>query len=326
MPRVARLDMPGLLQHVIVRGIEKRDIFLDDRDRELFLERFSKLLQETETACFAWAVMPNHVHLLLRPNLSKLANIMRRLLTGYAITFNYRHQRVGHLFQNRYKSIVCEEDPYLLELIRYIHLNPLRAGLVKDMQELDIYPWSGHAVIMGTREVPGQQTIDVFALFGKRMKQAQQNYRDFVADGISQGRRDELVGGGKRRSVKMKGKLSEAEVFDERVLGSADFINCLRQEEELSKRLQSAMTIEVLIRRAASFFGVNPEALQLRKRTKDLSDVRSVICYFAVREMGHNGAEVAKALKISRAGVSVAAVRGEKIIQKRKDIRNIVLE
>src|SRR5512136_676836 len=114
MPRTARIDIPGLLQHVIVRGIERSDIFLDDDDRALFLERFSKLLVETGTECIAWALMTNHFHLLLRPQSTKLSFIMRRLLTGYAVVFNRRHNRSGHLFQNRYKSIVCEENPYLL--------------------------------------------------------------------------------------------------------------------------------------------------------------------------------------------------------------------
>ena len=81
---------------------------------------------------------------------------MRRLLTGYAIHFNLRHRRSGHLFQDRYKSIVCEEDPYLLELVRYIHLNPVRAGLVKDVGGLDRYPWSGHSVLLGKRVMQGQ--------------------------------------------------------------------------------------------------------------------------------------------------------------------------
>mgnify|MGYP002154995327 CR=1 FL=1 len=143
MPRAARLDITGLLQHVIVRGIEKRDIFLDDEDRQAFLIRFSKLLQETETDCLAWGLLSNHAHFLLRLKRTKLAILMRRLLTSYAVHFNLRHQRSGHLFQNRYKSIVCEEDPYLLELVRYIHLNPLRTDLVKEIRELDSYPWSG---------------------------------------------------------------------------------------------------------------------------------------------------------------------------------------
>ncbi|MFZ3208558.1 MAG: transposase, partial [Geobacteraceae bacterium] len=108
MPRHARLDIPGLLQHVIVRGIERRDIFLDDQDRQSFIDRFSTLLHKTNTECLAWALMTNHFHLLLCPRQVKLAIFMRRLLTGHAVTFNQRHRRAGHLFQNRYKSIVCE--------------------------------------------------------------------------------------------------------------------------------------------------------------------------------------------------------------------------
>ena len=136
MPRKARLDIPGLLQHVIVRGIERRKIFLDDDDRSLFLNRFSSLLEETETECFAWALIPNHFHLLIKCNKIKLSSFMRRLLTGYAINFNHRHNRAGYLFQNRYKSIVCDIDSYLYELVRYIHLNPIRARIVPDISSL----------------------------------------------------------------------------------------------------------------------------------------------------------------------------------------------
>ena len=154
MPRQARIDAPGALHHIIARGIERRKIFLDDDDRENFLERLGSLVAGSGTQCLAWALIPNHFHLLLRTELAPLSKVMRRLMTGYAVTFNRRHKRSGHLFQNRYKSIVCEEDPYLLELIRYIHLNPLRASLVKDLKELDKYPWSGHSVILGRRKNP----------------------------------------------------------------------------------------------------------------------------------------------------------------------------
>jgi len=149
MPRQPRLDAPGLLQHVMARGIERRKIFLDDNDRESFLERLAIILEETQTQCYAWAFIPNHFHLLLRTGPTPLSKLMRRLMTGYAVTFNKRHKRSGHLFQNRYKSIICQEDPYLLELIRYIHLNPLRAKLVQDLKELDKYPWTGHSAILG---------------------------------------------------------------------------------------------------------------------------------------------------------------------------------
>ncbi|MFH1628587.1 MAG: transposase, partial [Pseudomonadota bacterium] len=154
MPRQARLDAPGLLQHVMARGIERREIFKDDIDRRSFLDRLAVILEETQTQCYAWALIPNHLHLLLRTTQAPLPTVMRRLMTGHAVTFNRRHRRAGHLFQNRYKSIVCEEDNYLLELTRYIHLNPLRAGLVKDLKELDKYPWAGHSAIIGKCDNP----------------------------------------------------------------------------------------------------------------------------------------------------------------------------
>ncbi len=151
MPRQPRLDIPYVLHHVIVRGIERRDIFADDSDKERFIARLSALLTQGSMKCFAWSLMSNHFHLLLKPSTVSLSETMRCLLTGYAVYFNRKYQRSGHLFQNRYKSILCEEEPYFLELVRYIHLNPLRAGLVADMAGLDHYPWSGHAVLLRNR-------------------------------------------------------------------------------------------------------------------------------------------------------------------------------
>ncbi|MCX6984184.1 MAG: transposase, partial [Lentisphaerae bacterium] len=99
-----------------------------------------------------YVIMPNHLHLLAKSGNQSLSQSMRRLLIGYVINFNRRHKRYGHLFQNRYKSIICEEDPYLLELARYIHLNPVRAGMVKGLRELRDYPWTGHGVIIGRQK------------------------------------------------------------------------------------------------------------------------------------------------------------------------------
>jgi REP element-mobilizing transposase RayT len=148
MPRGARLDAPGTLHHVMVRGIEGMAIVQDDADRQRFVDRLGLVAGATGTTVYAWSLMSNHAHLLLRSGASGLSTFMRKLLTGYATTYNRRHRRHGHLFQNRYKSIVCEEEPYFLRLVSYIHLNPLRAGLVGSMEELDRYPWSGHAVLL----------------------------------------------------------------------------------------------------------------------------------------------------------------------------------
>jgi putative transposase len=143
MPRQARLDAPGTLHHVMIRGIGGTNIFADDKDREHLLSQAGKIGTATDTRVLAWARMDNRVHLLLFSGLSGLPRFMRRPLKGYAVWFNRRHQRSGHLFQNRYKSIVCEEDRYLLELVRYIHLNPLRSHAVGNLEELDWHRWSG---------------------------------------------------------------------------------------------------------------------------------------------------------------------------------------
>jgi len=313
MPRSARLDIPGILQHVIVRGVEGRDIFLDDNDRQAFLDRFSALLAKMNTECLAWSLMRNHVHMLLRPSAGNLGQFMRRLLTGYAVTFNLRHHRSGHLFQNRYKSIICEEDPYLLELVRYIHLNPLRVGAVKDISVLKVYPWSGHGVLMGSRTLPGQDIDEVLGYFGKRMGTARKNYQSFVEEGIAQGQREELRGGGLARVLKLAGN-QQLTVYDDRVLGSGEFVERLQQEKELSGKLASRIPLAALIDLVAKISGTKPQKLRERGRQTDVADAKGVICYVGVRRLGYNGEQVAMALGITRSGVCRGASRGAEAI------------
>ena len=121
----------------------------------------------TNTSIYAWALLTNHAHILLRSSEIGLSGFMRRLLTGYAISYNRRHRRWGHLFQNRYKSIICDEDAYFTELVRYIHLNPLRAKLVKSLTQLDRYRWSGHGVFMGKIKNEWQYPNYVLRWFGQ---------------------------------------------------------------------------------------------------------------------------------------------------------------
>ena len=139
----------GALHHVIIRAIERQAIFKDDIDRDDFLDRVDSLFVDSSTPLLCLVTDDQPTHLLIRTANAPLATLMRRLLTGYAIAFNRRHRRHGQLFQNRYKSILCQEDAYLLELTRYIHLNLLRAGIVDDLDGLDGYRYSGHSVIMG---------------------------------------------------------------------------------------------------------------------------------------------------------------------------------
>jgi putative transposase len=145
MPRKARIDAPGALHHIIARGIERGKIFKDDLDRNNFLERFGTIVLETDTRCYAWALIPNHFHLLLKTGGVPIATVMRRLLTGYAGFYNRRYRRTGHLFQNRYKSILCQEDVYLKEKLRYSRkaMNAfwVTANLLKECYRLPRSNW-----------------------------------------------------------------------------------------------------------------------------------------------------------------------------------------
>lgn len=201
MPRFSRIDAAGVLHHVIVRGIERRRIFRDNQDRDDLLNRLEALLPETRTACYSWALIPNHAHFLLRTGTAPPATLMRRLLTGYAVTFNRRHMRHGQLFQNRYKSIVCQEDIYFMEPVRHIHLNPVRAGLVSDLNGLNSYPYCGHSALMGSLERSWQSNDYVLRHFGKSVRSARNAYIRYLEAGDDQGHREDLIGGGLLRSL-----------------------------------------------------------------------------------------------------------------------------
>ena len=147
MPRGPRVDFPGAVHHVYARGIEKRNIFLHDPDRIFFLEKVGANLPRWGIQCYAWVLMPNHFHLLLRSAEGRLPSFMRCLMTVYSKYFNEKHNRVGHLFQNRYKSPIIGKTAYFREVVRYIHLNPLRSGIVRSVEELEDYLWTGHRKI-----------------------------------------------------------------------------------------------------------------------------------------------------------------------------------
>jgi putative transposase len=134
MPRLARLDAPGVLHHIIIRGIERGKIFRNDQDKDNFIDRLASILPATQTACYGWALMSNHAHFLFRSGTDGISNVMQRLLTGYAIWFNRKYQRHGQLFQNRYKSIICQEDLYFKELVRYIHFFQRGAKTVRTLK------------------------------------------------------------------------------------------------------------------------------------------------------------------------------------------------
>lgn len=324
MPRKARIDAPGALHHIMARGIAKSKIFIDAKDRRNFLSRLGSILTETDTPCYAWALMPNHFHLLLRTGTVPISTIMRRLLTGYALFHNRRHTRHGHLFQNRYKSILCQENTYLLELVRYIHLNPIRANIVKDIKHLDKYPYSGHSAILGNTNNSWQEIDKILGLFHEKRYMARRYYRNFVQKGIAQGKRPDLIGGGLVRSVggwsalRSLRQTGNYQKGDERILGDGDFVeNALMAANEAMERkyaLQAqGIDLDKIANRVAKLLAIEIEEVWASGKYRNIINARSLMCYWAVRELGISMAFLSKRLNISIPAVSKSVVRGEKI-------------
>ncbi|MBN2107856.1 MAG: transposase [Deltaproteobacteria bacterium] len=325
MPRVARLDAAGVLNHVIFRGIERRKIFRSAADKDWFVQRLGQLLSATRTSCYAWALMDNNVHLLLRTGDESLATLMRRLLTGYAGYFNREHGRHGQLFQNRYKSIICQEDIYLKELVRYIHLNPFRAGMVKSLQKLRSYAYSGHSALLGEKNYDWQQAGYVLELFGKRVQRAREQYEQYVAEGVEQGRKPELVGGGLIRSMggweavkKLRLKGQDRVKGDVRILGEGEFVEQVLASagEKFSRAYEfrrQGYDIDKVEQRAAEELGLPVAEIRKSGRERHRTAARSLAIYWAVRELNIPGVALAKRYGLTQSAVVHASRRGEEI-------------
>jgi len=327
MPRQSRIDAPGALHHIIGRGIAQRAIFEDDQDRSDFIDRLSTIVKESETCCYAWALIPNHFHLLLRTGNVPLATVMRRLLTGYAITYNLRHRRWGHLFQNRYKSILCQEEPYFLELVRYIHLNPLRADIVNDMEQLDTYGFCGHSIIMGKKRNDWQDSEAVLSRFGTGKGWPRRKYHEFVFQGIEQGKRSDLTGGGLVRSVggwSVAKELRKAKGYvkgDERILGDGDFVDqVLRDAEDAlsrgNKLKAEGMNVEKVAERVVRLFAMKAGEVWSSGKNRKIVQGRSLLCYWAVKELGETMTSMARRLNISVTAVGKSVARGDTLAKK----------
>lgn len=194
MARPLRVEYPGALYHVIARGNAKQAIFLDDKDRQKFLYWLKKAVETHNIVCHAYCLMNNHYHLLIETPDANLSTTMRDLNGNYTQWFNAKYERVGHLFQGRYKAFVIEKETYLLEVARYIVLNPVRAGLVGYPKR---WKWSSYRATVGTTKKPEWLFCDaILALFSQTKRNAQRRYRQFVDGGIdSQDPYDQVTNG-----------------------------------------------------------------------------------------------------------------------------------
>ncbi|MFV2058962.1 MAG: helix-turn-helix domain-containing protein, partial [Thiohalomonadales bacterium] len=289
-------------------------------DKQDFLSRLALLLKELRFDCMAWALMSNHYHLLIRVSEEPLSHLMRRLLSGYGTTYNLRNKRSGYVFQNRYKSILCDADDYFLELVRYIHLNPIKAKIVKDINELNTYPWTGHSAIMHKNSNDWQNTDEVLLQYSVQKAAARRRYSAFISDGITE-KLGDMSGGGLIRSyggwqeISKLQKSHEARIGDERILGDSDFVEQAikndetKLEEELLLK-QKGWDLEKLVKYVCQYFDVTQDQISTKGRDNTISYAKSVICYLGNVRLGISSTQLGARLNISQSSVSRSVKRG----------------
>lgn len=318
MPRQARIDIAGQIYHVMARGIERRAIFLGDDDRADLRERVRLWLNNSGAKCLAWCFMPNHFHLLLLRGIRPLSGIMRHIMTGYAVNFNMKHRRTGHLFQNRYKSIICSEENYLREAAPYIHLNPLRGGLVGSLEELKNYRWCGHASALASFNDGILDRRELLAHYGPVERGAAEEYFRAVLERAADG------GGGGFWETGLPPRAGDVPVpaargggrthVDSRILGGPDFVESVlkaagEEREELRGRAEVLAEVERIT-------GIRKAEIFRHSHEKGPSRARALYCYICVRDAGSGGGELMRELGITSSAVSKLVVKGRALLEK----------
>jgi len=295
--RRPRIHFTGALYHVISRGNRRQGIFRDEKDFKRFLVYLSHCKVRFRFRLYAYALMENHVHLLLEVQKTPLSRIMQSLLFRYTQYFNRRYWEVGHLFQGRYKAIVCDKDAYLLELVRYIHLNPVRARVVKAPED---YEWTGHLSYLTKRE---EELIDdglVLDQFGRDRSSATRRYRTFVAEGITGGHETKYY-----------------QVKDQRYLGEDAFVERVQTERNEPEDWVYEIPLETISREVARAIGGEDELCSAR-RGRQGSRGRGMVAYLARSIAGYRVKEIADHFRRSSVTVSEAITKVEDLL--RKDI------
>ncbi len=312
MPRKNRIDFPGALHHIIARGIDRKSIFKAQEDKDHFLQRLKKLLEESDFKVYAWCIMENHFHLLLQTGKVPLSTIMRKLLTGYAVNYNRKYKRTGHLFQNRYKSILCEKDAYLLRLVRYIHLNPVKANIIQ-VEELGCYTWTSHQDLIQSSETSFIERDEILLYFGNKKPLALSKYKQFIQEGVNL--KEKFDGGGLQKSVgKSLNEIQKKDIqlFDDRVLGNGDFVEeTLAKHEQDNVVLTSKLTIKELMRILETYFVIDPGGMLIRgKKTKA---ARDAFIFLGKQYLGESLTDLGEILGIKKSAASTAFQRGNDI-------------
>ncbi|HBB41596.1 MAG: transposase [Nitrospirae bacterium CG2_30_70_394] len=284
MARQPRLHLPGGVYHVMLRGNGGREIFSAEEDYRYLYGLLAEGVGRFGYRVHAFCCMSNHLHLAVQTGEETLSRGLQNVAFRYARRVNRREERIGHLFQGRYKAILVDRDSYLLELVRYIHLNPVRAGLVA---EPEAYPWSGHRAYLGKDALPWLTTDWILGQFGGRLGVARRRYQEFVHQGVGEGHRDDFHGGGD----------------DTRLLGDDEF-----SKEALGAEyspLAARVSLDDLVTVVCDEWGLPEGALAIAGQGRRVSDVRAAVGWLA-RELGcATLAEVGR--RTNRTGSSVTS-------------------
>ncbi|MBI4737903.1 MAG: transposase [candidate division NC10 bacterium] len=289
MARRPRIHVPGGLYHVIARGNRRQAIFRSPQDYGGYLRRLEEGLRRTGTRCFAFVLMPNHVHLLLEAGQAPLARLMQGLQQGYTQEFNRRHGLIGHVFQGRYKAILCDRDAYLLELVRYLHLNPIRTKLAQDPAD---YHWSSHRAYLGRERIPWLSAEPVLGMFHSERRVASRAYTRFLAEGLPQGHRDDLY-----------------EVWEQRYLGDERFVERLERQVRETLPKVRAVTITDILRIVAEEFGCSVKEIISSGQHRVAAQARHWIALLASEVAGERISAAASVLRRSPGSLSVGITR-----------------
>ena len=303
---------------MIARGNERGKIFREESDYSEFLSRLRLYLAETGQKCLAWACIPNHFHLLILRGKRPLSDLMRRQMTAYVGYFNRKYKRSGHLFQDRYKAILCQEEEYLLEAAAYIHLNPLRAGLVKRYKDLENYKWCGHGEVL---KGSGAGLIDrnyLLSHFDERAGAAVSKYKVFVEERADKYKPGDYSGGGLLKSAgglaAVAGrKAGEKELYDDRILGDGDFVGAALKETE--KAGMAAAGREEILQEAQLISGEKPGLIFNGGRARAAVKIRAVYCFLSCEKRGIKGTELMCELNLSSGAISYLCKRGRRLVE-----------
>jgi len=278
MARRPRIEFEGAFYHVLTRGNQKQEIFLEEKDFSKYLQILIDYKKRYRFLLYAYVLMPNHVHLLVETKENPLSKILQGINQRYTMYFNRKYDTVGHLFQGRYKAILCDKDEYLLKLIKYIHYNPVRAGIV---DSLDKYRWSSHRDFINT--IPGG-TVDsqlILPMFSEKLRHARKLYQKFMEDG----------------SVISKKDLNRT--VDQRILGDEDFAEQVMTKtgNNLSPgRVSKKLSLEEIADRVQRFGGINRKELMGKGKGQKVQQGKKLLSLIA-REYGYRGKEVAAFLQ-----------------------------